>query len=173
MNFEHKPDFLWMPVRTKPRREKKVLEYCNAHEIPCYLPLNKRIHRYERRTVEFFIPMFSGYVFCSLNEEYYQKLLRSNAVLFRINISDKQEAGLLDELRSVKAFEEISMSSDIIVKPELAEGASVTVAEGPMKGMSGIIERRKGKTVISVNIEILGQSVSAEFDAGDLEPEES
>ena len=172
MDFEIKPGFLWMPVRTKPRREKKVLEYCNAHELPCYLPLNKRVHRYEQRTVEFFIPMFSGYVFCSLNEEYYQKLLRSNAILFRININEKQEASLLEELSIVQALEEISKNADVVVKPELSEGAFVTVTEGPMKGMRGIVERRKGKTVISVNIEILGQSVSAEFDAGALEPEE-
>lgn len=173
MDFEIVPGYLWMPVRTKPRREKKVLEYCNAHEILCYLPLNKRIHRYGQRTVEFFIPMFSGYVFCNLNEENYQKLLRSNAVLFRININDKQESSLLEELKFIKTIEEISKNADVIVRPELTEGTQVTVNEGPMKGMHGIVERRKGKTLISVNIEILGQSVSVEIDAGDLEPEEN
>lgn len=170
--LKHIPGFIWMPVRTKPRREKKVAEYCEANDISCYLPLKRNVHRYERRTVEFRVPMFPGYVFCSLNEAYYQRLLRSNAIVYRINIDKVEEESLLEELQAIRAFEELSDKSEVEVKPELVKGTKVVIQSGPMKGMQGIIERRKGKTLMSVNIEILGQSATAEVDVGDLEADD-
>jgi transcription antitermination factor NusG len=169
MSFSHTPGVLWTPVRTKPRREKKVAEYCAANNISCYLPLLKKVHRYGGRTVEFFIPMFAGYIFCGLDDEKYQRLTRSNSILFRINMDKFQEEALVGELNAIKVFEELSKHAEVIVKPELAEGSKVVINSGPLRGALGIIERRKGKTLVSVNIEMLGQSVTAEFDAGDLE----
>jgi transcription antitermination factor NusG len=168
----HIPGFVWMPVRTKPRREKKVAEYCEANGILYYLPLRRNLHRYERRTVEFRVPMFPGYVFCSLNEALYQRLVRSNAIVYRINIDEVEERALLEELLAIRAIEELTEKTEVEVKPELVRGTKVLIHSGPMKGMQGIIERRKGKTLMSVNIEILGQSVTAEVDIGDVEADE-
>lgn len=166
---EHIPGHIWTPVRTKPRREKKLAEYCEAKGVEFYLPLKKRIHRYGRRTVEFFIPMFPGYVFCCLDEKKYQTILRSNCIVFRINIDEAGEEELLRELKSIRAFEKLSHETEVTVKPELVEGARVKINSGPFQGTTGFIERRKGKTLLTVNIEILGQSVTAEVDAGDLD----
>lgn len=173
MLIEHVPGFTWMPVRTKPRREKKVLEFCQANNILCYLPLNKKVHRYERRSVEFHVPMFSSYVFCNMNEDKYQRLLCSNAILFKIDIDKSAEENLIRELNAVQSLEKLSLETELSVKPELVGGVRVTVNNGPMRGMQGIIKKRKGKTLIFVNIDLLGQSVSAEFDAGDLEAEQN
>ncbi len=159
-----------MPVRTKPRQEKKLKEYCAAHGVECYLPLLRKLHHYGKRTVEFMLPMFPGYVFCLLSEDIYQKIVISNAVLYRINIDEKGEVSLLKELASIRAFEEMVLNEDIVVKPELVAGAPVEISTGPFKGITGIIEYRKNKTVITVNVEILGQSVSVEVDADSLEP---
>lgn len=165
----HVPGFLWTPVRAKPRREKKIAEFCEANNITCYLPLIRRIHRYGRRTVESFVPMFSGYIFCLLNEEKHQRLLRSNAVVYRIMMDEISERVLLNEFDSIRAFEELSRRTEVVVKPELAEGSRISVNSGPLAGTHGIVTRRKGKTMLAVNIEILGQSVAAELDAGDLD----
>jgi transcription antitermination factor NusG len=169
----HEKGFLWTPVRTKPRQEKKLAGYCSVNNIKYYLPLRKTVHRYNRRTVEFYVPMFTGYIFCCLNEDKYQSLLRSNAVVYRIQMDFPGEHSLIEELEAVQAFERIFDRKDILVKPELVQGTGVSINSGPMKGMKGVIRRRKGKTLVTVNIELLGQSVSAEADIGDVEAEES
>jgi transcription antitermination factor NusG len=171
INISHIPKHLWMPVRTKPRQEKKLVEYCDAYDIKCYLPLKKNVHRYQNRTVEFFVPMFPGYVFCNLNEDVYQLLVRSNSVLFKIKIDEAGEAYFIEELNSIRVFEKACLESDVIIKPELKEGAKIKIISGPMAGVAGVVEKRKGKTMVTVNIDILGQSISTEIDAGDLEPE--
>lgn len=169
MELVHIQGFFWTPVRTKPRREKKLAEYCAANNIIFYLPLKRNVRRYQRRTIEFLVPMFPGYVFCVLNDTYYQKLLLSNSIVYRIKIDEQNETILIEELKSIQHFEEISKEAEIIVHPELVTGTPVMINNGPLKGTRGVVERRKGKTFISINIEILGQSVSTEVDIGDLD----
>ena len=114
--------------------------------------------------------MFPGYVFCLVSEENYKIIVLSNAALFKINLDERGETLLLKELESIRAFERLALEKDIVVKPELVAGMSVEVSSGPFKGITGIVEYRKNKTMITVNIEILGQSASVEVDAGLLDP---
>ncbi|MFA6566661.1 MAG: transcription termination/antitermination NusG family protein [Victivallales bacterium] len=169
LNISNSPGFLWTPVRTKPRQEKKFIEYCESHGIAFYLPLRKNIRRYQRRTVEFYIPMFTGYVFCSLDQDLYQKAVLSNRIVYRLQMNEKSETELIKDLCDIQMIEKIANESDVIVRPELAAGKKIIVKSGPLKGMRGVAEKRKGKTMITINVEILGQSVSTETDVEDIE----
>ena len=169
MNISNSPGFLWTPVRTKPRQEKKFIEYCEAHGIAFYLPLRKSVKRYQRRTVEFYIPMFTGYVFCSLDQDLYQKAVLSNRIVYRLQINEKNEEELIRDLCDIQMIEKLTGEADVIVRPELAPGKKIIVRSGPFKGMRGVAEKRKGKTMITINVEMLGQSVSAETDVEDIE----
>ena len=40
-----------------------------------------------------------------------------------------------------EGFDEV----DLVVKPELVEGVAVKIIDGPLRGVNGIIEKRKGK----------------------------
>ena len=172
MNISNSPGFLWTPVRTKPRQEKKFIEYCEAHGIAFYLPLRKSVKRYQRRTVEFYIPMFTGYVFCSLDQALYQKAVLSNRIVYRLQMSEKSEEELIKDLCDIQMIEKLTSEADVIVRPELVPGKKIIVRSGPFKGMRGVAEKRKGKTMITINVEILGQSVSAETDIEDIEVED-
>ncbi|OGV39022.1 MAG: hypothetical protein A2X48_17825 [Lentisphaerae bacterium GWF2_49_21] len=167
--IENIPGFLWTPVRTKPRQEKKFVEYCSSNSMKYYLPLRKNVKRYQRRTVEFYIPMFSGYVFCLLNHELYQKVLLSNRIVYRLQMNEKSERDLIKELLGIQMFEKLALESEIIVRPELVTGSRISVKSGPLRGMSGIVEKRKAKTMITINVEMLGQSVSTEIDIEDVQ----
>ena len=162
----------WTPIRTKPRQEKKLAEYCRANDIIFYLPLRKSVKRYERRTVEHQVPMFPGYVFCAVDEVNYQTLLSSGTIVYRISMTEASEKRLLEDLVALRNFEILSQQEAVIVRPEIVAGAMVTVNNGPLKGVSGIVEKRRNETLITVNVEILGQSVSAVIDIGDVELEE-
>ncbi|MFZ2653694.1 MAG: transcription termination/antitermination NusG family protein [Victivallales bacterium] len=168
MVIENSPGWHWTPVRTKPRQEKKFAEYCSLNGIRFYLPLTRTVKRYQRRTVEFFIPMFSGYVFCSLDQPLYQKVLLSNRIVYRLQMNDKSEAELIRELHDIQMFEKLAVELEVIVRPELVSGARIMVKSGPLKGMKGVVEKRKGKTMITINVEMLGQSVSTQIDVEDI-----
>ncbi len=172
VTLERHPGFLWTPVRTKPRREKKLAEYCARNGIGFYLPLRRSVRRYNRRTFEFQVPMFSGYVFCSLDHTLQQKLVMCNAFAYKLGMNEKSEELLISELQSIMIMERASQEVEIEVRPELVAGTRIIVKNGPFRNMGGVVERRKGKTTIAINIEILGQSASTEIDVEDLEIDE-
>ena len=171
MEISHVEGKLWTPIRTKPKKEKKLAEYCEANKINCYLPLRRSVKRYGRKTVEFFPPMFSGYIFCLLDNDIYKQLVMSNAVFFKVKIDETSEKQLIIDLINVKIFEKYSRRKEVIVKPELVSGVQVKITNGPLCGIAGVIQKRKSNIAVTVNIEMLGQSVTVEVDLGDMEVE--
>jgi transcriptional antiterminator RfaH len=170
--IEKTKGLVWTPIRTKPRQEKKLCAYADSRSIETYLPLMTSVKRYQRRTVEFLIPMFPGYVFAPLDEETYRTLLISGAVAFRMNMTATSEKGLIRDLNALLDFERITAEKEIVIKPEIVQGSFITVASGPLQGVSGIVERRGDEAKLTVNVEILGQSVSAKIDIEDIELKE-
>ena len=169
MDILHIEGMLWTPIRTKPKKEKKLEEYCKANKIDCYLPLVRSVKRYGRKTVEFFPPMFCGYIFCLLDDDAYKLLVKSNAVFFKVKIDDVSEKQLIADLKNVMIFEEYSCKKEVVVKPELITGTQVQITNGPLAGIIGFIQKRKKNIAVTVNIEMLGQSVTVEVDVGDVE----
>lgn len=161
----------WTPVKTKARCEKKLAAYCEGNNLPYYLPLIRSAKRQKRQNLVFYIPMFSGYVFCALNDENFRKIANSNTVVHKLRMDEISEKILIEELNAIKKMEEQSDEFEIIVKPEIVEGKKVKVSSGPLQGLIGVVAKRQKKAMISVNLELLGQSVSAEIDLEHLELE--
>ena len=168
IHIEHEQGTHWTAVRTKPRCEKIVAEHCRRYDIACYLPLRRRAARYQRRTVETFLPMFPGYIFAQLGNVTKDVLVQSHKTVAILPIDDAQEATLIDELRDIQTLEQASLEADLTVQPELMQGKPVRITGGPLAGLRGIVNRRHEKTRVTVNVEMLGQSVSAELDVGDV-----
>lgn len=160
---------LWTPVRTKPRQEKKLAQYCKAKGVAVYLPLINKQHTYGKRKVEFSSPMLPGYVFCRVDEKSYQKILPSNAIVYKIDMDSYSEKKLKIELKILRVFERLSNSCQIEVKPELVEGTVVEITSGSFRGIEGIVESRKNHSFLIVNIDMLGHSVKAQIKAEHLE----
>jgi len=165
------PEMLWVPVYTKPRCEKVVEDYCRHHGVACYLPLLRRARRYQRRTVETFLPMFRSYVFAQVDADRRTQLVQSHRVIHMIDVTAQQEAVLVRELNDLLRLERLQSQADLVVLPELQPGQTVVITDGPFRGMSGIVQRRRSLTRVTVNIELLGQAVVAEMDIGELECE--
>ena len=158
----------WAPVRTRARCEKIVASYCRHTNIPHYLPLLRRLARYQRRDVETFSPMFPSYIFVQVGKLQSEFFWRCPKLVSLLPVDQPQEELLLSELRDIRRLEEAALESEITVKPELAAGVKVQVQSGPLSGLTGIVERRGRKARVTINVEMLGQSVSAEFDLEDV-----
>lgn len=159
----------WTPIRTKPRQEKKLSRYCAANNIPYYLPLIQKMHHYGNRKETFSKPMFPGYVFCRINENLFSKLQLSNALVYKIAINEHTERTLIQELKAIRVFERMSNSGTIEISPELIAGTAIEITRGLFQGITGIVQCRKGKLMLIVNIELLGQTAAVEINASDLE----
>ena len=159
----------WTPIRTKARQEKKLARYCAAKNIPYYLPLIRKNHVYGKREAAFSSPMFSGYVFCRINDFLFSELQLSNAIVYKIPVDKHAERILIQELKSIRVFERMSNSCPIEVCPELVAGTPVDIKRGSFQGIKGIVKTRKNKLMLIVSVELLGQTAAVEISAEDLE----
>ena len=54
--------------------------------------------------------------------------------------------------------------------PGLEPGQSVTIATGPLAGLTGVLVRRSAKYRLVLSIRAMGQGISAEVEAIDVHP---
>ncbi len=161
----------WTAVRARPRCEKKIAEFARVHGIRHYLPLLRRRRRYQRRRVESMIPMFPGYLFAQINAESLPRLLQCQKIVRVLRVTDRQERQLVRELNDIRIIELAELEKDLEVNPELVPGINVLIASGPLQGCHGIVERRDQRTRITVNLNLLGSSVSAHLDLTEIDIE--
>ncbi|MFO7821684.1 MAG: transcription termination/antitermination NusG family protein, partial [Lentisphaeria bacterium] len=102
------PDRRWTAVHTKARCEKIAATYCDAYNITHYLPLRRRAKRYQRRTVETYLPMFTGYIFVQVNDREKQLLARFGKIAHILPIDDLGEERLVGELQNLRRLEELA-----------------------------------------------------------------
>ena len=163
------PTARWTAVRTRARCEKQVAGFCEGRGFAHYLPLRRRAKRYQRRTVETWLPMFPGYLFAQLSPEDATVLVQCGKVVTILRVAPPQEIGLVQQLRDIQCIEAQSRTHEVEVHPELVAGRAVLITAGPMAGTTGIVERRTHQTVVTINVEILGQAVAVILDAGDVD----
>ena len=174
------PNRQWYPVYTQPLREYRLAEWCLGHEVPFYLPLEKkfatkRVQRPAKVDIykfEKFSPMFKGYLFAAMTTEELTGIWHSNHVIRILRDAEQAQQRFLRELQVIRQFELASAELPVKVLPELVNGARFVILDGPLQGIHGqLIERRK-QLLFAVNLDMFGQSVSAELDVSKyrLEP---
>lgn len=113
--------------------------------------------------------MFRGYLFVQISSADYHLLAGCCKVARILPINTVEEERLVKELRGVQRMEELSRHQDVVVKPEIETGRLVEVKSGPLQGTKGIVDKRGERMRVTVNLEILGQSVATDLDIGDIE----
>ena len=171
MEFTSSEERFWLPVHTRPRCEKKFLLFCKKYNIQAYLPLKIKIRSKGRGYVKSELPMFPGYAFAWLNSQEKTKISQTNSVVNFIPLSKDQEKRLIEDLRSVYILEQLQENEELIVCPEIMEGSEVRIVSGPLRGLAGLVSKRKGSHRVVVNVEMISQSVVMEIDSTDLELE--
>ena len=78
---------------------------------------------------------------------------------------------MIEDLRSVYILEQLQENEELIVCPEIMEGSEVRIVSGPLRGLAGLVSKRKGSHRVVANVEMISQSVVMEIDSADLELE--
>jgi len=159
----------WSAVRTKARCEKKAATWCERCGIPYYLPLRRSVRRYEKRRAEFLVPLFTGYIFALIAPEEKTDLATSPHVAVVLLPDTMMAATLVRELNDVLVLERAVGEGELEVRPEIEVGKLVEIRGGPLAGVHGVVTQRRNRCRLTVNVEMVGQSVSLDVDADEVE----
>lgn len=156
---------LWHVAHTRPRCEKKLLQFCEREKLAASLPCFASAHKYRGKTVVFQKPLFPGYVFLQLADEQCSVILQSKHLATLLEISDQE--------LFVRQLEEIhralATNLEIRLAPDIGEGQRVKIKTGPLRGVEGWVEKRHGVNTVLLRLDFIGQAAAVKMDASDLE----
>ncbi len=160
------PGLHWFVAHTKPRREKKLVEYCERQRIAATLPCYSSAHKYRGKTVVFQKPLFPGYVFLRLEPERKDSVRQNDHVANLLVVFDQQtfEQQLHDILLALEAKVGVRLA------PAIGEGMRVRIKAGPLQGIEGWVEQRYGMTTVLLRLDFINQAAAVKIDADSLEP---
>jgi transcription elongation factor/antiterminator RfaH len=152
----------WYALYTKPRHEKKVNISLVEKDYETFLPLITRIRQWKDRKKKVEIPMFSSYLFINFDYKNRFNVLETDGVVKIVNfhgvpasVPDWQ----IDSLRKMLEF-----PARICLEKYIKPGEIVEIVDGVMKGMRGMVIKRKNEERLFLSIEGIMQSVSIEID---------
>ena len=156
---------LWYVAHTRPRCEKKLLQFCQRESLDARLPCYQSAHRYRGKTVVFNKPLFPGYVFLQLPKEKRNLILQSDHVANLLDVADQE--------LFIRQFDEVmrALETDLEIRlaPSIGEGVRVKVKNGPLRGIEGWVEKRYGMTTVLIRLDFISQAAAVKLEANDLE----
>lgn len=166
----------WWLAHTKSRFEKTFAADCAAgvhgdpdRRINFFIPLIRTRREYAGKRQDVLIPLFASYVFVCGGAETPSNAMATGRLCQIIPVKDQSRlSSELIDLERVIAAESLKID----LYPFAAIGVRVRVRKGPLEGTTGmVIERRgSGKSLVVIQVSMLGQGASLEVDADILEP---
>jgi transcription antitermination factor NusG len=156
----------WFVAHTRPRREKRLVDYCQRQRVATTLPCYDSAHKYRGKTVVFRKPLFPGYVFLQLEPERKDLVRQNDHVANLLEVFDQRtfEQQLQDILLALDAKVGVRLA------PAIGEGMRVRIKAGPLQGIEGWVEQRYGMSTVLLRLDFINQAAAVKIHADSLEP---
>lgn len=157
----------WYAVYTCANREKLVAAQFASRGIEHFLPSFESVREWSDRRVKLQMPLFPGYLFVYTTLGRRLPVLTVPGVVSLVNVAGQPVPISIDVIQTLR---------DGITRvaaqpfPYLTVGQRVSICAGPLKGLSGILLRRKSGPRVVVSIEAIERSFLADVAAHDLVP---
>jgi transcription antitermination factor NusG len=159
---------LWYAAYTNANHEKRVTQQLEQRSIEHFLPLYESARRWKDRRVRLQMPLFPGYVFVKLALRDRLQLLQIPGVVQLVSFNGHPAPLPQDDIQAIRNC--LDRGQQIEPHPYLRAGRRVRVMSGPLRGLEGIILRRKHKTRFVLSFELIMRSVAVEIDETELMP---
>jgi len=158
-------DVLWFVAHTKPRREKKLVEYCQRQGFAATLPCYNSAHKYRGKTVVFQKPLFPGYLFLQLEAGQKDSVRQNDHVANLLEVFDQET--FYHQLKDILLALESNL--DVRLAPTIGRGMRVKIKGGPLQGIEGLVEERYGMNTVLLRLDFINQAAAVKVDADKLE----
>jgi transcription termination/antitermination protein NusG len=158
----------WYATYTRAHHEKRVADQLRQRSVEHFLPLYETVHRWKDRRVPVKLPLFPGYVFVHLELKDRLKVLQIPSVVRLVGFNGHPTALSEGEIEALRDGLVRRLSAE--PHPYLTVGRRVRIKSGPLKGLEGILVRRKRRSRIVLSMGLIMRSIIVDIDATDLEP---
>lgn len=155
----------WMVAYTRPRCEKKLNLFCEKFGFESKLPTYPSVRKYARKVVTFHKPLFPGYLFLRISPILKQEIFQSDFVARVISAKDQD----LFRRQLDDVLFAIDQGFSIQPAPEIVEGVKVRIKSGPLRGVEGYVQERKGFFQAILRIDFIREAAMVTLNIDDVE----
>lgn len=159
-------DDRWYALYTAPRHEKLLAGQISQRGIHCFLPLYRSMRRWKDRRKELSLVLFPGYIFVQIALDRRLQVLQLPGAV-RFVATSGQATPLPDD--EIEILRTRLCGATIEPHPYLRVGRRVRVRTGPLKGLEGIIRRKKDRFRLILSIDLLMRSIAVEVGEEEVE----
>jgi transcription antitermination factor NusG len=157
----------WYAAYTCAHHEKSVARHLELRSIESFLPLYEKVSRWKDRRVKLQLPLFSGYVFVRLALEQKLRVLQIPGVVRLVGFNGQPTPVGDEEMHALRSGLGGSLQAQPC--PYLTIGRRVRIIAGPLRGLAGVLARKKTGFRFVLSLELIQRSIAVEVDAADLE----
>ena len=155
----------WYVAHTRSRCEKKLVEYCQRCGLDSTLPVYRSVRKYRGKTLTFEKPLFPGYVFLRLLPAARSKIRQSDYVANLLEVPDQVE--FEEQLGAI--LQALASEYEVRLSPTIQPGSRVRIRTGPLRGLEGFVESRRGTVEVHLRLDFIAQAAAVRMEADLLE----
>ena len=155
--------YQWFALYTKARAEKKVCEELRKRGLEAYLPLRRELRQWSDRKKWVEIPVISSYIFVHIPMADYLRVFETKGIVSYV--AHKGKAVIIPD-REIEAMKR-TVGSNLTFNVEtsaIQKGQTVTIASGPLKGVTGEVVDVRGAKKLFLKISHIGYTLVVTLD---------
>ncbi len=158
----------WYAIRVRSRYENIVTAILEGKGYESFLPLYQSRRAWSDRIKELQLPLFPGYVFCRFDVQRRLPILTTPGVVGVVGVGKRPVPIDEAEIGAIRA----AVQSGLQTRPWpfLQIGQEVSVKDGPLSGLKGILLNFKGQHRLVLSVTLLQRSVAIEVDGAWVDP---
>jgi transcription antitermination factor NusG len=152
----------WYALYTRHQHEKCVHQTLTGKGFEAFLPLYTTAHQWKDRVKRVSLPLFPCYVFLRGPLAQWLPVLTTPGVYTVVGFGGRPASISSAEIEAIRTVVESSVKAE--PHPFLRCGDRVRVTAGPLRGLEGILLRKKNWCKLLLSVEMLQRSVAVEVD---------
>ena len=160
------PDVLnecWFAFRVRPRHEKSTALQLRHKEQRYFLPLIREQRKWANRISYVDLPLFPGYIFCRSHNFGLLPILSTPGVIDVIRAGTTPVPVRDEEIEALRRA--IAASVPMEACAYINSGQEVTITEGPLSGLTGIVMEVRNSKRLVLSVPLLRRSVLVELES--------
>src|SRR5438874_2841499 len=148
----------WFALWVHSRHEKTVAGMLEGKGFETFVPVYRSRRRWSDRVREVELPLIPGYVFCRFDVANRLPVLTTSGVVNIVGAGKTPQP--VDEFEMESLITAAHAGVHLQLWPFLQIGQRVSIEEGPLRSLEGILVTTKGKDQLILSVSILQRSVA-------------
>ena len=150
----------WHVLQVRQRFERIVALRLRERAIEGYVPLRRIGRKANGTSIE--LPLFPGYVFCKYDEVAVSSFFDIPGVLCMVQGTDG--INIIPEQQITDLGRILASGLDVQAWPFPLQGGTVMAEDGPLSGVTGILEERTDKRFLVLSIQLIRRPIAVKID---------